>query len=139
MNHNLPAVQRRLALIREALAEEPMSPTNLAKAVFIVRRWVHPYVNYLHGEVGPDGQPKPKEIYIAEWGINHVGGSHSPVYAIGDLPDAKNPRARSSKAKAREQRQRLRSNPAAHALHLAKRRGELDPLQLVVGKQRVTD
>lgn len=110
------SAERRQQII-DLLTERPRTMAELSEAIHIVREAVGRHMRMLR-------KPGSKQVYIRRWqhpskiAAPGVGGDWAPVYAAGDKPDKKKPRAETPS----ERHQRLSKDDAYKAERRKKRR-----------------
>jgi hypothetical protein len=95
-----------------ALADKPMTRSEMESALFASKTKMLNYIRLLHGDTGEE-----KRIYIASYD-ERVTGGRNPRYAAGNKKDAK---PLGSKTEAERHRIR-KADPDRHRRHLAKLR-----------------
>lgn len=108
-HYTFTSVRANLWIVRvlDAL-ETPMTAVQLAATLHKSKVGVLDYLRHLMAE--------PRRVYIADYAKSTRG--HSPVYALGSLPDAEPPKRKSHS----EKYAALIADAEAYAAHLARRR-----------------
>jgi hypothetical protein len=103
----------RIERILEALKIAPMTAVQLADDLHMGATTARTAIRHLMGE-------EPRRIYVKDWPL--VGANYTPLYALGDLPDAPRPTRMTRKAKHQLYMLRLRNDPDQRDRYLAKKR-----------------
>lgn len=98
-------------LIRAALATRPQENKELVVTVGRDKASIWRNIQRMRQE---------KQVHIAKWKRQPLGGPPSPVFALGDRPDAKRPKPMTKAAQCRAFRRRLKADPVKHMEYIMK-------------------
>lgn len=109
-------LEQQLERILKMIAAEPMTAVAVTERMGLKRARL--YVTDLHDQ---------RKVHIHSWNQHPMGGYPSPVYAVGNLPDAPRPEPMSTREKNARHWARLKADPQRHALHLQMQRVRRKP------------